>query len=202
MDSATWQHLWQDLMALGTAPMGNTAPYWIDKLLRASVVYLVLVYALSRFGKRILAQLNPFDLVVLLVLSNTVQNAIIGNDTSLLGGLVGAGALLGMNALLVWRHYRGPSAERLSMADRDIVLIEGGRLCEAELKRLRITAAEFTAKAHERGFDSLAEIDMALLYPNGTIYFRGRHPDREEQHHLAVIERLDEIRRELARLGA
>lgn len=202
MDSATWQHLWQDLMALGTAPMGNTAPYWIDKLLRASVVYLVLVYALSRFGKRILAQLNPFDLVVLLVLSNTVQNAIIGNDTSLLGGLVGAGALLGMNALLVWRHYRGPSAERLSMADRDIVLIEGGRLCEAELKRLRITAAELTAKAHERGFDSLAEIDTALLYPNGTIYFRGRHPDREEQHHLAVLQRLDEIRRELARLGA
>lgn len=200
MDSATWQHLWQDLMALGTAPMGNTAPYWIDKLLRASLVYLVLVLALRWFGKRILAQLNPFDLVVLLVLSNTVQNAIIGNDTSLAGGLVGAGALFGMNALLVRWHYQGPSAERLSMADRDIPLIEGGRLCEAQLKRLRITAAELTAKAHERGFDSLEEIDAALLYPNGTIYFRGRHPGPEEQRHRAVLERLDEIRSELARL--
>lgn len=200
MDSATWQHLWQDLMALGTAPMGNTAPYWIDKLLRASLVYLVLVLALRWFGKRILAQLNPFDLVVLLVLANTVQNAIIGNDTSLAGGLVGAGALFGMNALLVRWHYQGPSAERLSMADRDIPLIEGGRLCEAQLKRLRITAAELTAKAHERGFDSLEEIDAALLYPNGTIYFRGRHPGPEEQRHRAVLERLDEIRSELARL--
>ena len=80
-------------------------------------MYLLLVFALAPVGKRMLAQLNPFDLVVLLTLSNTVQNAIIGNDTSLLGGVVGAVALLGVNAVLVRIYYRGPvDADQLSKA--------------------------------------------------------------------------------------
>ncbi len=64
----------------------------LEKLIRPVLVYLVLVFGLLKFGKRVLAQLNPFDLVVLLTLSNTVQNAIIGNDTSLSGGILGAAA--------------------------------------------------------------------------------------------------------------
>ena len=67
--------------------------------------------ALRTVGKRVLAQLNPFDFVVLLMLSNTVQNAIIGNDTSLLGGVIGAAALLGVNAVLVRIYYRGPEMD-------------------------------------------------------------------------------------------
>ena len=116
--------------------------------------------ALRTVGKRVLAQLNPFDFVVLLTLSNTVQNAIIGNDTSLRGGLVGAAALLGVNAMLVRIYYRGPSMQQMSTAERDICLIEGGRLNEPEIRRLRINAGELTAKAHERGFDSLDEVEM------------------------------------------
>src|SRR6476659_10430812 len=82
---------------------------FLEKLLRPVIVYLVLVLLLRIFGKRELAQLTPFDLVVLLSLSNTVQNAIIGNDNSLTGGLVGAFALLGVNYLVVrflFRHRR------------------------------------------------------------------------------------------------
>ena len=86
------------------------------------VIYLFLVFVLRRLGKRVLAQLNPFDFVVLLTLSNTVQNAIIGNDTSLLGGAVGAAALLAVNAVLVRIYYRGPSMKHLFTADRDIPL--------------------------------------------------------------------------------
>src|SRR5438445_3222265 len=80
-----------------------------EKILRPVIVYIFLVIALRVFGKRELAQLNPFDLVVLLSLSNTVQNAIIGNDNSLTGGLIGALALLVMNYLVVrflFRHRR------------------------------------------------------------------------------------------------
>src|SRR5690242_3951868 len=93
--------MWNDIFVLG-APL-------IEKILRPVLVYFFLVVALRVFGKRELAQLNPFDLVVLLSLSNTVQNAIIGNDNSLSGGIVGALALLLMNYLVVrflFRHRR------------------------------------------------------------------------------------------------
>src|SRR5689334_13046362 len=93
--------MWNDIFATG-APV-------IEKVLRPVLVYVFLVIALRIFGKRELAQLNPFDLVVLLSLSNTVQNAIIGNDNSLIGGILGALALLVSNYLVVrflFRHRR------------------------------------------------------------------------------------------------
>src|SRR3954463_4970600 len=76
-----------------------------EKLIRTIVVYVFLLLGLRLAGKRELSQLNPFDLVGLLLLSNTVQNAIIGNDNSLLGGLIGAGALLVINAVVVRTLY-------------------------------------------------------------------------------------------------
>jgi len=172
----------------------------LEKVLRPIVVYVFLIAGLRLAGKRELAQLNPFDLVVLLTLSNTVQNAIIGEDTSLLGGLVGAAALLALNAILVRYYYRGPSQDRLHDAERDVSIIDGGHLVEAELRRLHINAGELVAKAHERGFDTLNQVESAILYPNGTIYFRGRHPDESEQRHRMLMERLDHLQRELASL--
>src|SRR5476651_1644023 len=80
----------------------------LEKLLRPVIVYLVLVVLLRIFGKRELAQLNPFDLVVLLSLSNTVQNAIIGDDNSVSGGVIGAFSLLAINWLLMRIIYRAP----------------------------------------------------------------------------------------------
>ena len=80
----------------------------IEKLLRPVIVYLVLVLLLRLFGKRELAQLNPFDLVVLLSLSNTVQNAIIGEDNSVTGGIIGAVSLLTINWLVVRLLFRSP----------------------------------------------------------------------------------------------
>jgi uncharacterized membrane protein YcaP (DUF421 family) len=193
---------WHDLIQLGSPEMTNDWAHWLEKLVRPAAVYLFLVVMLRRFGKRILAQLNPFDFVVLLTVSNTVQNAIIGEDTSLLGGLAGAAALLGLNAILVRFYYRGPSQDRLFDNDRDVPIIDHGRLVEDELRRLHINAGELVAKAHERGFDTLEEVESAILYPNGTIYFRGRQPDEAEQRHRALIDRLDQLRQELASLRA
>src|SRR5512141_3403663 len=112
--------MWHNMLDLGVPVL--------EKILRPVLVYVFLIVGLRLAGKRMLAQLNPFDLVVLLTLSNTVQNAIIGNDTSLLGGLVGAASLMVCNALLVRHYYRGPSQERLTDIDRDVSLIKGGRL--------------------------------------------------------------------------
>jgi uncharacterized membrane protein YcaP (DUF421 family) len=138
-----------------------------------------------------LAQLNPFDLVVLLTLSNTVQNAIIGNDTSLSGGLIGAVALLGINALLVRFYYRGAQVEHKMLEDQDIYLMRGHHLQEDALRKLHINVGELTARAHERGFDDLHEVETAVLYPNGTIYMKGESRDSV---------RLDDILRELQSL--
>ncbi|HEX5387170.1 MAG TPA: YetF domain-containing protein [Gemmatimonadales bacterium] len=195
MINAFWPTLWHNLVHFG-AP--STPVSLVEKVVRPVVVYVALVVWLKRWGKRILAQLNPFDFVLLLMLSNTVQNAIIGNDTSLTGGLLGAAALLTVNWVLVWYYYRGPSIDRLFREDGDMCLIDGGRVEESDLARLHISRGELIAKAHERGFDDLDEIDHAVLYPNGTIYFRGRRPDEAERRHRELMEGIEHIQRELA----
>jgi len=200
MPHIDWSSLWFNLAHFG-APDSATHPVSLaEKVLRPAIVYLLLVFLLRRMGKRILAQLNPFDFVVLLTLSNTVQNAIIGNDTSLLGGAIGAGALIAVNALLVRFYYRGPEIQHLFKADLDAVLIAGGLLQEREMRRLHINAGELTAKAHERGFDSLEDIDFAVLYPNGTIYFRGKESMSESAHYEEIIRRLDSLGAQVAAL--
>jgi uncharacterized membrane protein YcaP (DUF421 family) len=200
MPHIDWSSLWFNLAHFGT-PDSTTHPVSLaEKVLRPAIVYLLLVFLLRRMGRRILAQLNPFDFVVLLTLSNTVQNAIIGNDTSLLGGAIGAGALIAVNALLVRFYYRGPEVQQLSKADLDAVLISGGQPQEREMRRLHINAGELTAKAHERGFDSLEEVDFAVLYPNGTIYFRGKESASENAHYEEIIRRLDSLGAQVAAL--
>ena len=109
-------------------------------------------------------------------------------------------ALLGVNAVLVRKHYRGPSMDQMSPSERDVCLIEDGRLIEPELRRLRINAGELTAKAHERGFDSLKEVETALLYPNGTMYLRGRDRDSDAARHAELLRQLDALDAEIAAL--
>ena len=117
MNAPMWHTLWYNLMHLGT-PDSEVHPITLlEKVIRPVAVYLMLVLSLRMAGKRVLAQLNPFDFVVLLMLANTVQNAVIGNDTSLLGGLVSAASLLSINAVLVRVFYRGPSKDLLWSAE-------------------------------------------------------------------------------------
>jgi uncharacterized membrane protein YcaP (DUF421 family) len=200
MHAIDWHTLWSNLMHLGTPDTTTHPVSLLEKVLRPLAVYLLLVYGLRTFGKRILAQLNPFDFVVLLTISNTVQNAIIGNDTSLLGGALGAATLLGVNAVLVRIFYRGPSKEHMQQADRDIVLIDHGHLKEQEMQRLHINAGELTAKAHERGFDSLDEVECATLYPNGTIYFQAKSAMTEAARYAELVRRMDLLSTQVAAL--
>jgi uncharacterized membrane protein YcaP (DUF421 family) len=188
-----WHTLFANLFRLGASDLTISI---LEKIIRPVAVYLLLVVALRRFGKRILAQLNPFDLVVLLTLSNTVQNAIIGNDTSLSGGIIGAAALLGINAVLVRVYYRGPLIERRIMEENDTYLIRDHRLQEAELRKLHINVGELTALAHERGFDDLHEVESAVLYPNGTIYMKGASSDSARLGE--ILNQVQALRQEVA----
>jgi uncharacterized membrane protein YcaP (DUF421 family) len=192
-----WQVLWDNLVHFG-AP--DTYVSWLEKVIRPVVIYLLLVFALKSFGKRILAQLNPFDFVVLLTLSNTVQNAIIGNDTSLSGGILGAAALLGINAVLVRLSYRGPSQDLLFKNDRDVPLVLGGQPQDDQMRKLHINAGELLTEAHERGFDSLSEVDSVVLYPNGTIYIKGKPMTAERDRFEEIMRRLTELSAQVAAL--
>jgi uncharacterized membrane protein YcaP (DUF421 family) len=200
MPHIDWPALWANLTHLGMLDDPTHPVSIVEKVVRPVLVYLLLVFALKKAGKRLLAQLNPFDFVVLLTLSNTVQNAIIGNDSSLLGGVIGAAALLGVNAVLVRFFYRGPEMTQIARGDRDISLIAGGRLQEDAMRRLHINAGELIAKAHERGFNSLDEVESAVLYPNGTIYFRGQDAASDAARHRELLGRLDALGAQLAAL--
>src|SRR5262249_53404836 len=158
---------------LGTSDL---AVSYAEKILRPMAIYLLLVFLLKKLGRRMLAQLNPFDFVVLLTLSNTVQNAIIGNDTSLWGGIVGALSLLTINFVLVRYYYRGPLDKQV-VEESDTYLIRDHKLQTEQLHALRINVGELLARAHERGFDDLSEVESAVLYPNGTIYLKGESKD-------------------------
>ncbi len=191
-----WNSLLGHLLVMGGAAHVSL----LEKVLRPAVVYLLLAFGLRVFGRRVLGQFTTFDLVLLLLISNTVQNAIIGPDDSLTGGIVGAAALFAVNEVLVAYFYRhrGSRLERL-MLEEDVYLIRDGRLNEPVLQRLRIGAAELTAKAHERGFDSLDQVADAVLYPNGTVYMRGRDPMAGRLDGIAA--ELRALRQDMARLA-
>jgi uncharacterized membrane protein YcaP (DUF421 family) len=184
--------IWDHMLTMGV-PL-------VEKILRTAAVYVFLIACLRLAGKRELAQLNPFDLVVLLLLSNTVQNAIIGDDTSLVGGLVGAGTLLLLNYFAVRFLYRHPELDRL-IEGTPTVLIEDGHLVHENLHHELITPMELQSVAHKQGFDSLADIDRAVLEPGGSITCTRKTPTDAARLH-EITERLDRVLAELAALRA
>jgi uncharacterized membrane protein YcaP (DUF421 family) len=173
----------------------------LEKILRPVIIYAVLVIGLRLAGKRELAQLNPFDLVVLLTLSNTVQNAIIGNDTSVTGGIIGAATLLLVNYLVVRFLYGHRQIDQIVEGGAD-ALIENGQVNMERLEKEIITLAEMEAAAHKQGFASLSEVEQAVLEPGGTIAFIGKRPAPEAARHQEIVARLDQMTRELAALRA
>ena len=173
----------------------------LEKILRPILIYAFLVIGLRLAGKRELAQLNPFDLVVLLTLSNTVQNAIIGEDTSVTGGLIGAATLLLVNWLVVRAVHRNRQLNDLLGSKIDH-LIQGGKINQAVLKREDISEDELTEAAHKQGFSKLDEIEEATLDPNGNFFFVARLNTLAEKRQQELLARLDQVTKEMTALRA
>jgi uncharacterized membrane protein YcaP (DUF421 family) len=171
----------------------------LEKLARPMIVYLVLVVLLRVFGKRELAQLNPFDLVVLLSLSNTVQNAMIGDDNSVSGGVIGAFGLLAINWLVARVLFRSARMTRL-LEGRPSVLIKDGRILEKELERESLTREELLSVVHKQGFEDVHKVRTCHLEPNGTFYVEGFDPSVDEKRHGELTAKIDALARELALL--
>ena len=185
--------MWNDMFVFGV-PL-------IEKVLRPILIYVFLVVALRVFGKRELAQLNPFDLVVLLSLSNTVQNAIIGNDNSLSGGLVGALALLAVNYLVVRFLFRHRRLDQL-FEGKPTTLVENGKILKPALARELLTRSELMTVLHRQGFDSVDEVDRCVLEPGGTFYIQRKLPAADKLAHDEVMNTLRELSAKVDRLLA
>jgi uncharacterized membrane protein YcaP (DUF421 family) len=183
--------MWHDIFAVGAPVM--------EKVLRPIIIYIFLVVLLRAFGKRELAQLNPFDLVVLLSLSNTVQNAIIGNDNSLTGGLVGAFTLLAINYLVVRFLFRHRRLDQV-FEGKPTTLVEHGHLVKHALAKELLTRAELMTVLHRQGFDGLEEVERCVLEPGGTFYIQRKMPPVEKIEHEEVMQRLAELSGKLDRL--
>jgi uncharacterized membrane protein YcaP (DUF421 family) len=173
----------------------------IEKLLRPVIVYLVLILLLRLFGKRELAQLNPFDLVVLLSLSNTVQNAIIGDDNSITGGIIGAFSLLAINWVVVRILFRAPRLNR-ALEGRAAVLIRDGHIDRKALEHEALTREELMEVVHRQGFEHIHEIHRCELEPNGTFYIEPRDPSIADKRHAELLARLEAMTQEIAALRA
>jgi uncharacterized membrane protein YcaP (DUF421 family) len=171
----------------------------LEKILRPVIVYIFLIVGLRLSGKRELAQLNPFDLIVLLTLSNTVQNAIIGDDNTVIGGIIGATSLLAINYLVVRFLYDHRKIDQLVEGSPD-VLIEDGKVYEHKLKKELITKEELAAAARRQGFDSLSDVRQCVLEPGGTLSFTARKPNTEDVRHQELLKKFDALTEELARL--
>ena len=171
----------------------------LEKLLRSVIVYLVLVVLLRIFGKRELAQLNPFDLVVLLSLSNAVQNAIIGEDNSVTGGIIGAFSLLAINWLVVRVLFRSRRMTR-ALEGRATVLVHNGQIDQKALARESLTREELIEVIHRQGFEDFHQVRKCELEPNGTFYVEAFDPSAADKRHTDLLERLDALSREVVAL--
>jgi uncharacterized membrane protein YcaP (DUF421 family) len=163
-----------------------------EKAIRTVAVYLALLVLLHLAGKRSLAQLNSFDLVVLLLLSNVVQNAIIGNDNSLVGGLLGAVVLIAANYALVHFAFMSPRFGK-AIQGGSVVVATDGKVDEDELRKLAITREEFVAGLRRQGLE-LEDTELVTLEPEGVFSAQPRpRPTLED-----VMRKLDQVERKLA----
>src|SRR5512146_2665864 len=144
-----------------------TAPWHtlLDVALRTTVVYLVLLVGIRLTGQRLLGQLSAFDLVLLLIIANAVQNAMVGPDTSLAGGLI---------------------------AGEGVMLIKDGKILEQHVQHAGVTSEELLQSLREHGVATVAEVRLAVLEPDGSvsvIRFDDLKPGTRPHHHIKMMRR-------------
>ena len=171
----------------------------LEKIVRPILVYVFLVFLLRIFGKRELAQLNPFDLVVLLSLANTVQNAIIGDDNSVAGGFIGATSLMVINYVVIRFLFKHRRLDQI-LEGRPTVLIRDGCVCKDQMAKEMITVHELQTVVRRQGFTGIHEVDKCVLEPGGAFVMTRKVPSEDQQRQEELLSALAEIRDQLRRL--
>ncbi|MFM8269561.1 MAG: DUF421 domain-containing protein [Pseudomonadota bacterium] len=142
--------------------------HWSEFLIRTTVVYVFLLFALRITGKKQVGQMAPFDLVTLLVLSNAVQNSMVGGDNSLVGGLISASGLVAINWITSWLTFRSKNIERL-LEGRPTILVHNGKIDPKAMRSSQITIHELNAELRNHGCASLEQVRFAILENNGQV---------------------------------
>ena len=189
MQMEMWRHMFSPELSIA------------EKMIRPILVYAFLIIGLRLAGKRELAQLNPFDLVVLLSLSNTVQNAIIGEDNSVAGGMLGAFSLLLINYIVV-RFVFGHRRLDGVLEGKPTVLVQNGEIDNKALARELITRVELDTVARRQGFDGANELETCILEPGGAFFMKRKEPTGDEKRQLDLTAKRDAIVSELATIRA
>jgi uncharacterized membrane protein YcaP (DUF421 family) len=174
----------QDLFVPGTG--------LAEKIVRPVAVYIFLVVILRVGGRRELSQMNAFDLVVLLMLANAVQNAIIGDDNSLVGGFIGGTTLILLNLGVVRYLYGHPSLDR-KIEGEPVVLLKDGRPIRRALEKELITEEELLAIIHRQGVDRFEACSEVILETSGTISVLAQQPSPDELMTRDIVARLERI---------
>ncbi len=141
---------------------------YFEIILRTISVYVFIVAAIRLFGKTELAQLTVFDLVFILLISNSVQNAMVGPDTSLLGGLLAAGSLFVLNFVIKYITFKSGKVNKFLQGE-PIMLVHKGQVLRAHMEKVRLTQEELEAAMREHGVSELRHVDLAVLETDGNI---------------------------------
>lgn len=141
---------------------------YVQIILSSVAVYLFIVAAIRLFGKKELSQLSVVDLVFILLISNSVQNAMVGSNSTLSGGLVAAGALFITNYLFKLLLYRFPKLDKLVEGDT-MLLIYKGKLIRRNVVKAKLTMNELQEAIREHGVSKIEEVDLAVLEVDGNI---------------------------------
>jgi len=137
-------------------------------IIRATVIYFLVILAIRVFGKREISQLSVVDLVFILLISNSVQNAMVGPSSSLMGGIIAAGTLFVLNYVLEFFLYRSKRFSKLVQGESIMLIYQGKELPE-HLKKAEISEDELEEAVREHGVDKISDVDLAVLERDGNI---------------------------------
>jgi uncharacterized membrane protein YcaP (DUF421 family) len=160
-------------------------PY-LDIILRSTAVYFFMVIALRFFGKKELSQLNTADVILILLISNSVQNAMVGSNSSLIGGLVAALVLFIINFILKKIMYNSKSFNYL-VQDKPVILIHNGKTDFKALAKLEISSDELDEVIREHGIESCKEVKLAMMEIDGNISVISGNENLKQTHHKRKI---------------
>ena len=159
-------------------------PY-LDIILRSASVYLFMLIALRIFGKKELSQLNTADVILILLISNSVQNAMVGSDTSLLGGLAAAAILFVINFSLKKLKFKFPKFSDF-LHEKPEILIHDGKLDFKSLSKLNITSEELQEAIREHGVEHFSDVKLAMLEIDGNISIISGNKNLRQTHYKRI----------------
>lgn len=157
----------------------------LDVVVRSLCVYLFMVVAIRLFGKNQLSQLNAGDVVLLLLISNAVQNAMVGQDTSLQGGLIAALVLFAANFILKRLMFSNRSFETF-MEENPVILVKDGKIDEKALNKVKITKDELEEAIREHGVERIEDVRLSILEVDGNISVVSEDNQTKQTHYSRI----------------